>query len=283
MKKKVNIMSYWIWWSLAIIAVFWIILVHQMRMSHFIMIPVILVYLGLNALIFKPYVLGMLGTYYLYRGQRERAYQLLEKAVNKNTENVNALFHWAIKLLEEGNGKDALVYLEKARKLNTMVMMNKNILLAMGSCYWVMGEIDKAIETLNSLMEKYEYVNPSVLTTIGYLYFLKGDNEKAEELTQRALKDNNEHSAAWDNMGQIYYSKGDYEKAKEYFTKALEFKATMVDSLFYMGKISEIENNSKLAKEFFEKASKCNVTALNTVKKEEIEESLKNINKNQNS
>lgn len=275
MKKKVNIMSYWIWWSLAIIAVFWIILVHQMRMSHLIMIPVILVYLGLNALIFKPYVLGMLGTYYLYRGQRERAYQFLEKAVNKNTENVNALFHWAIKLLEEGNGKDALVYLEKARKLNTMVMMNKNILLAMGSCYWVMGEIDQAIETLNSLMEKYEYVNPSVLTTIGYLYFLKGDNEKAEELTQKALKDNSEHSAAWDNMGQIYYSKGDNEKAKEYFTKALEFKSTMVDSLFYMGKIAENENNNELAKEYFEKASKCNVTALNTVKKEEIEEMLK--------
>lgn len=274
MKKKVNIMSYWIWWSLAIIAVFWIILVHQMRMSHLIMIPVILVYLGLNALIFKPYVLGMLGTYYLYRGQRERAYQLLEKAVNKNTENINALFHWAIKLLEEGNGKDALVYLEKARKLNTMVMMNKNILLAMGSCYWVMGEIDQAIETLNSLMEKYEYVNPSVLTTIGYLYFLKGDNEKAEELTQKALKDNSEHSAAWDNMGQIYYSKGDNEKAKEYFTKALEFKSTMVDSLFYMGKIAENENNNELAKEYFEKASKCNVTALNTVKKEEIEEML---------
>lgn len=272
MKKKVNLMSYWIWWSLAIIAVFWIVLVHQMRMSHLIMIPVIIIYFGLNALIFNAYFLGIIGVYQLYRGKRELAYKLIEKSVKKNTYNVNALFHWAIKLLEEGNGEEALVYLKKAQQHNTMVMMNKNILLAMGSCYWVMGDYDTAIETLNSLMEKYEYVNPSVLTTLGYLHLLKGEYEKAEEYSKKALEDNNEHSAAWDNLGQIYYSKGEYEKAKEYFEKALKFKPNMVESLFYMGKIAEKEENTELAREYFEKAVKCNITALNGVKREEIVE-----------
>lgn len=275
MQKKINLTTYWILWSIAIMAIFWMILVHQMRFSHLIMIPVAVIYLIINALIFNSYYLGLAGTYYLYRGKTDKAFMLYEKAIKKNTRNVHALYHWALRLLQEGEGKEALAFLEKAQRINTNIIMSKNITLAIGSCYWTIGDIDKAIETIESLINNFTYVNASVLTTIGYLYFLKENYDLAEEYSLKAVEDNSEHSAAWDNLGQIYYAKKDYPKSKEYFAKALEYKNTMVDSLFYMGKISELENNKELAKEYFEKASKCNISALNTVTKEQVNEMLK--------
>lgn len=274
MRKKVNLTSYWIWWSLAIMALFWIVLVHQRHMSHFVMIPVVVVYLILNMIIFNSYYLGFAGTYYLLRGNTKKAFMMYEKAIKKNTRNVSALYHWALKLLQEGKAQEAIGFLDKAEKINNKVIMHKNIVLAKGSCYWVMGDIDKAIEIIEGLMKEFEYVNASVLTTIGYLHILKKDYERGEEYTLKAIEDNPEHSAAWDNMGQIYFAREDYEKAKEYFSKALEYKSTMVDSLFYMGKIAEIENNTGLAAEYFEKAAGCNITALNTVTREQVEEML---------
>ena len=277
MKKKVNLTDYWILWSLAIIAVFWLILVHQMRFSHLIMLPVIIIYLIINALIFNSYFLGLAGTYFLYRGKTDKAFHLYEKAIKKNTRNVSALYHWAVRLLQSGKGEEALVFLEKAKRINTRVIMNKNIMLAMGSCYWTMGNIDKAIETIEDLMEKYTYVNASVLTTIGYLYFLKKDYELAENYSQMAIKDNPEHSAAWDNMGQIYYAKNELEEAKSAFNTALNYNSRMPDSLFYMGKIALAENNKNLAKQYFTKASECDISALNTVTHEQVEQELKNL------
>lgn len=41
---------------------------------------------------------------------------------------------------------------------------------------------------------------------------LKGNYEKAVELTNSALKDNEEYAPAWDNLGQIYYNQGDYKR-----------------------------------------------------------------------
>lgn len=278
-KKKVDVVSYWIWWTLAIMAVFWIVLVHNMRMSHLVMLPVFAVYMLLNVIIFNSYYLGLVGTYYLYRGNSKKAFTVYEKAIKKKTRNVHALYHWALKLLQDGKGEEALGFLKKAEYYNTKVVMHKNIVLAMGSCYWIMGNIDKAIDVIESLMAEFEYVNASVLTTVGYLYFLKEDLEKAEQYSSKALEDNPSHSAAWDNMGQIYYSKGEYNKAKEYFTKALDYKSSMVDSLFYMGKIAELENDVQLAKSCFEKAAECNITSLNTVTRRQVDDALAKYNK----
>ena len=78
--------------------------------------------------------------------------------------------------------------------------------------------------TIEDLQKKYNYINPNTLTTLGYFYMLKGNYEKAIELTNSALKDNEEYAPAWDNLGQIYYNQGDYKKAYENFQKAIDYR-----------------------------------------------------------
>lgn len=277
MKKKFDPVKYYKGFTLGYIMVAWLVTVFLLDLSEVWLIPEIIIYFVLSALIFRSYYFGIAGNMYYFVKNFDKARKYYSLAARLNTINVPALYNYGIMLLHEGKAKEALNLFERAEKHNTKLIYEKNIPLAMGSCYWLLGEIDKAIELMEALEEKYSYVNVSTLTTLGYLYILKKDYDKAEEYTKRALEDIPEHAPAWDNMGQIYFNKGIIDKAKEYFQKALEYRENMPDSLYYMGVIAKNEGDKETARKYFKKALECNVTALNTVTSEEIAKQLANV------
>lgn len=279
MKKKFDPVAYYKGFTLGYLMVAWIVIVHFMHQSEWWLIPAIFIYFVLSALIFRPYYYGMAGNMYYFVKKFDKADKYYRLAIEKNTTNVLALYNYGVELLHKGKAEEALPLLERAEKYNTKLIYAKNIPLAMGSCYWVMGEIDKAIELMESIEEKFSYVNVSTLTTLGYLYLLKKDFDKAIEYSLRAVEDTPEHAPAWDNLGQIYYLMGNKEKAKENFEKALEYRPKMVDSLYYMGLIYREEGDLETAESYFEKASQCDVSALNTVTRGEIEKQLAELKK----
>lgn len=273
MNKRINWPRYWKLFTLGFLMLSWIVLVFIMDKPEWTLIPAFIVYLLINALIFRSYTLGVIGNYWYTIKHFTKAYGYFEKAVNSGTHHVKALYLHALKLLQDGKGEEALKYFERAEKYNFNVLMEKYITVSKSSCYWIMGDIDKAISLLEGLMKKFSYISTDAYTTLGYLYYLKDDLEKAELYTNKAIEDNDEHSPEWDNLGQIYYKKGEVQKAKEYFEKAISFK-DIVDSLYFMGRISEDEGNIKEAEEYYERALKCNISALNTVTEEEIKNRL---------
>ncbi|MBR1736419.1 MAG: tetratricopeptide repeat protein, partial [Firmicutes bacterium] len=232
----------------------------------------VMIYVFLSMIIFKGYFLGMSGNYYLMTNRLEKAIMMYEMAVKHNTGNVKALYNYANILLHEKRTQEAIKLLEKAMHINSDVFYDKNIRLSLASCKWINGEIDEAIDILEELKKLYDYVNPSALTTLGFFYFLKGDNEKALENTNKAIKDNDSHAPAWDNLGQIYYKEKNYDEAEKSFLKALELKPKMVDSNFYLGCVYEEKGDTENAKKYFLAANECNISAMNTVSAEEVRE-----------
>lgn len=277
MKKKFDPVAYYKGFTFGYLMVAWLVLVFWLKLSEIWLIPAIFIYFVLSAIIFRPYYYGMVGNAYYLFMKPDKAEKYYRKAAALNTQNAVALYNYALMLLHDGKAAEALALLERADKYNTKLIYEKNIPLAKGSCYWVLGEIDKAIATMEELEEKYSYINASTLTTLGYLYILKKDYAKAEEYTLRAIEDTPEHAPAWDNMGQIYYNKGDIAKAKENFLKALEYKENMVDSLYYMGLIAQQEGDKTSAIDYMTKASECNVSALNTVTLAEIKAKIERL------
>ena len=164
---------------------------------------------------------------------RKKAKKFYTIAVKKNTRNVKALYNYALDALHEGRADEALPIFQRAEKLNVKVLFDKLIPLAVSSCNWVLGDIDKAISTIEDLQKKYNYINPNTLTTLGYFYMLKGNYEKAVELTKSALKDNEEYAPAWDNLGQIYYNQGDYKRPMKIFKRLLPIEKYGWKSLLY--------------------------------------------------
>jgi tetratricopeptide (TPR) repeat protein len=131
--------------------------------------------------------------------------------------------------------------------------------------------VDGAIEILERMRSTYDYVNATVLATLGYMYFLKDDLEKAEEFTQKALADSDASHSAWDNLGQIRYRQGERAQAREAFEKAVSFKGDLPDSLYYLGLIARDEGETEKARDYFNRALECEITPLNTVTREQVE------------
>lgn len=282
MNKKIDWVKYWKGFTLGFVMLAWIIAVFYLRFPLWIMLPIIFVYLIINMLIFYSYYLGMVGNFFYFTRQPDKALKYYKKAIARNTANVAALYNYSLEMLHQGNADEALRCLERAEKFNTKLIYEKNIPLAVSSCYWIKGgdeNIRKAIDILEKLKNDFQYINVSAYTTLGYFYLLIGDLKKAEEYTKTALEDNDEHAPAWDNMGQIRLAKNDLDGAEEAFLKALGFRSHMVDSLFFMGVICERRNDPKQALEYYKKAEQCNISSLNTVTPDQISAKIKALEK----
>ncbi len=233
------------------------------------------IYFLLIILYYRDKVIGFLGNYHLATGHPEKAVRIYKWTIAHNTKNPTVYLNYGIILVKDGRAKEALEFLQKALTLKPSLLIEKNIMLTMGSCYWVMNDVDKAIEVLEGMRTKYDYVNVHVLTTLGFLYLIKNNLEKAMEYTDLAIEDSPQSGSAWDNRGQILYRQGDLDEAYAAFSKAVELKNDLVDSYYFLGRISEDKNEKAKAVEYYTKASQCAITALNTVTAQQIDERLK--------
>ncbi len=241
----------------------------------------LLVYLVLGLLsviIFYSNVVAFIGNYFFIAGKTQKAVKVYNHAISKSCKNATVYLNYAILLVREGRPQEALEVLEKTETIKKKKLMTeKNILLTMGSCYWVLGEIDKAIHILEGMRSRYDYVNNHVLTTLGYMYLIKDDLDKALECTEKAIKDTPNSGSAWDNLGQIYLKQNKIKDAKEAFNKAVGYNQNLADSYYYLGIIAMKEEDTDEALTHFERAKQCTITLLNTVTLEQIEEKINEI------
>lgn len=214
---------------------------------------------------------GVANMYY-QRGKREKARAMYERSFRNKVKNPAVFLNYAVMRLHDGDAEIALNYAQKSLELKPDIMAEKNINLTIGSCYWMLGEIDKAVAHLEGMVSKYDYVNAHVLTTLGYLYILAGDLDKAKATSEKAIEDTPDSGAAWDNMGQIYLAQGDLDNAEKAFKKAISFRDNLVDSHYLLGTIYEKRNDVASAREAFMRAYSCKVSSLNTVTKEQVME-----------
>ncbi len=136
----------------------------------------------------KPKDIGIseyLAQFYFYKKRPQEAIKVYEKILETNPDYVEALF-W------------------------------------LGYLYEECGQRNKALET----WERGVDIDPSfapILNCLGYTYAEEGVNLNiAEEMIKKALEEEPENGAYLDSLGWVYYKKGDLEKAKEYILKAID-------------------------------------------------------------
>lgn len=72
-----------------------------LRFKEWILIPALLVYLLVSAVVCNAYVIGMIGNMYYFLREPEKAKKFYTIAVKKNTRNVKALYNYALDALHE--------------------------------------------------------------------------------------------------------------------------------------------------------------------------------------
>jgi tetratricopeptide (TPR) repeat protein len=214
---------------------------------------------------------------YLYAvGQKERAKLVLQKAVKAGTKSPSAYIYLALMAVQQDkDSQTAFELLERAQALPNTIISERNLLTTLASCHWLTGDVQKGIEVLEDMRANHEYTNAGVLTTLGYMYLVQGEYDKAIELSELAMEDDPSHGAAWDNIGQVRYKQGDMEAAKENFITALSKRENLADSAYYLGMIYEAEGNLEEAKESFRRAAICTISVYNSITAEMVEEKYK--------
>lgn len=142
---------------------------------------------------------------------------------------------------------------------------------------WKKGLLDEAIVLLEEVIVNYR--NSTVYGSLGYLLILKGDLEKALQFNLEAYEYNDSNTVIMDNLGQVYHLAGQYEKSAEIYEKLMVRNPTFPEAYYDYGLLLLDLGQPAKAAELMKKALNYKLSFLSSIKKEDIEKKLEEINR----
>jgi tetratricopeptide (TPR) repeat protein len=241
-----------------------------------------IVFFVLTKLIFIGNTVGSLGLFiHISTRNDKKARPYYAFAYRFRSTKINIIATYALMVLKDGDialAKD--IYTNLLSFKNIRPSLTKIIYANLAICHWKLGELQKAIDQYQALFDDEDFKSfftADDYTTLGYLHLENNNFDAAEFYTKLALKLDEEHVSAMDNLGQMYYRRNNFQQAISYFQKAITLKEYTVDSNYYLGRIFEENKDFESAKKHYENALQGNITALNTITKEEIKARLSNL------
>lgn len=241
-----------------------------LHLSSSIAFLVLLVYTGILMFIFRTTVFTLMGNF-THHKDVHKAIKYYDKAVKYNSTIPRTYINHAVLSLRIGDYETALAMLDKAKELSNTITEKKNTDLTLASAYWMSGNRAKAIEAIENMRSTYEYLNPETLATLSYLYYMEDEFEKAKELGDEALKENEKLPLVWEVKGLMYVDTHKDQEAIKAFEMAISLDPRSVDSLYHLSRLYE-DTHIEKAYDYILRAKEVNITALHSVEKEEVEE-----------
>lgn len=138
-------------------------------------------------------------------------------------ERAQALMDLGIKLMDEGNTKEAIGYLEEAKKLDPD---DPSYDYEIAFAYNIDKNYKKVIKVCEGLT-KHKNVFPKVYQMLGNAYDYDGNPKKAIKTYERGMN-------VFPNAGNLYLERGNMELMKEEYNAALEFyiEGTKVEPMY---------------------------------------------------
>ncbi len=168
----------------------------------------------------KPEDIGIseyLAQFYFYKKRPQEAIKAYEKILEINPEYVEAFFWLGFLYDECGQHEKALKTWERGRDIDPSFAP---ILNCLGYAYAQAGiNLDEALGMVKKALEK-EPKNGAYLDSLGWVYFKKGELEKAKKYIIEAL-DLVKDPDIYEHLGDIYIEMGDRETGVDYYKKGL--------------------------------------------------------------
>lgn len=179
------------------------------------------------------------------KGNWDDADLAYEEIISEEPENSDVMYLLAISKMTQNKLEESLKIIEKAIELNTTA---PSFLQLKGSILARLGRGEEAIETLEIALEENPNLYQSHIS-IGHLYYLKGESDKAEKHFKSALKIDEVKTEAQANLARLWIDEGKTENAlgvlKEIEKKHPDqgsIKMLMAEAYFESGAYSFAEN-----------------------------------------
>ncbi|MBE7040855.1 MAG: tetratricopeptide repeat protein [Ruminococcaceae bacterium] len=204
-------------------------------------------------------------------GQVEKAFKWFKKA-EKSGLNGRQKITYAYYLMREGKTEESeaiftrMLAFKLTPDMKNLAKSNYAILLMKT------GRIDEAREELEEIFPTYRVTN--VYGSLGYLYILGDDMEKAKEFNHEAYDFNKDNAIILDNMVQLYTKLGDYEAAYQYVCELMEKKPAFIEAYYNAAMVEKELGKFCDAKAHLEHALTIRPTFLTTVTHENLQDAI---------
>lgn len=178
-----------------------------------------------------------------------------EKALEYFPNQALFLYFFGIGSSQVDENEEAIYAFEKIKKIG---VANRDLLLqayiSLGEIYHKEKEYQKSDENFTAALEM-DGGNALVLNNFAYFLSLRNERlEEAEDMVQRALKIQPDSPAYQDTYGWILYLRGDYQKAEEWIGKAISGGGGDADVLEHYGDVWLKLGNEDKAREYWQRA-----------------------------
>ncbi|MEW5735928.1 MAG: tetratricopeptide repeat protein [Thermodesulfobacteriota bacterium] len=168
----------------------------------------------------------------------ERGLSMLEKALAENPEDPGLVFALGVVQDKLGQKQECI---ETMKKLLVQVPDDAAALNYLGYTYADMGiELDQAEE----LIQKALSLRPEdgfIMDSLGWVYFKKGENQKALEILQRSAELAPQEPVILEHLGDAYAKDGKMKEAAEAYRKALSLQTSEDQKKTLEKKIGELK------------------------------------------
>lgn len=134
------------------------------------------------------------------------------------------------------------------------------ILLNIGDCYREKGEIDKAMENYNQVLELAEKdqamgttMKAKTLAAIGLIYLKQDNLEEATKYFKQSVDTAPEDEVVAFNVGEVYFTNQRLDEAQKYFELSSKIKPAWPEPYLKLGYVMLNKNDFPKAIEYFEK------------------------------
>ncbi|MBZ5668715.1 MAG: tetratricopeptide repeat protein [Acidobacteriia bacterium] len=194
-------------------------------------------------------ILHNLGQAYLKKGDNEKARIVLGRVLRVSPESAETLYLIAQTYSEEGKDLDALELLVKAHKL---APRDTDVIFLMARLSMKQAFYEDAIPLLEEGLKVVPH-RPSLLAALGECYFMMGNVEKAKDTFQTLIQvDPSARSYAF--MGLCYRNLGRFDEAQKYLEQGLKVDPHDVSCLYNMGYIASRQGQYDMGEKWLKQA-----------------------------
>ncbi len=233
----------------------------------------------------------VVGVYYYFRRYASLCFRMALK--NYNEGNINGCFRW----FERGNKRGmtatqkityAYYLMREGRIERSEALLNSILAFPQKGNVKYLAKMNHALLMLKTghlqdAQEEYEEIYPhfkntSLYGSMGYLYIITGEMEKAKTFNHEAYEFNKENAVILDNLVQMYNKLEDFETAYRFAGELLEQKPGFVEAYFNIAVTEIALGKLEDAKQHLEHALTIRTTFLSSIHHEDVQKLLDSLN-----
>jgi Flp pilus assembly protein TadD len=150
-----------------------------------------------------------IGLLQLSQGNEFPAMSAFQSAIVEDPNHAPSLEYAGLLYLDWKQSRRAGIALSRAVEADPSLWRSHN---GLGIVADMAGDFPAAQKHYASALE-LEPSSPDILNNIGYSHFLSGNNDRAQQALDDAIKQNREHKIAWNNLALVFARQGRYGDA----------------------------------------------------------------------